>query len=292
MMFSQGEDIAKQFAGAQTAKMAQRAGACASTLKPYFHVSNRYVLKKFEMILFPYRRVMKKASWAREDQKEPVADPNAPDLYLPLMSCITFVLLVGLLEGRGGKFTPDILGHVMSITLALLAVEVIAIYVTVRALKGTPLGWLDATAYCGYKYVPLCINTLAGLFFGYNAYLWATALTGLSYSLFVFKTLSAASFTPPGNASQFQETTAAKHKVAALVIAIVEFLLLFVHGHAGSSRLATVVSAGLATMKPAVASTMATAKAAAEAIGGGDPLPSSAGDDALEAISKFAASKD
>jgi hypothetical protein len=224
MMMGGGEDMAKQFAGAQTAQMAERAGACAKMLKPYFRVSNRYVLKKFEMVLFPCRRVFKKETWKREEEKEPLADANAPDLYLPLMACITFVLIIGWLEGKGGQFTPDVLGHIMSISLALLAVEVVAIYVAVRAVKGVPLGWFDTIAYCGYKYVPLCINVLCGVTFGYYGYLGATLATGASYALFSFHTFSAAAFAPAGDAAQFPPAVAATHKLVAIIIAAIEFL--------------------------------------------------------------------
>ena len=254
-------------------------------LKPYFRVSNRYVLKKFEMVLFPCRRVFKKETWKREEEKEPLADANAPDLYLPLMACITFVLIIGWLEGKGGQFTPDVLGHIMSISLALLAVEVVAIYVAVRAVKGVPLGWFDTIAYCGYKYVPLCINVLCGVTFGYYGYLGATLATGASYALFSFHTFSAAAFAPAGDAAQFPPAVAATHKLVAIIIAAIEFLLLFVHGYAGSSRLAAAraVAAAVAAASKPVAAAVAAAGGAADAAGGGEPSA------ATDAIAKFAA---
>lgn len=36
----------------------------------------------------------------------PSGDINAPDLYLPLMSFITFVLITGLLKGTKEKWVP------------------------------------------------------------------------------------------------------------------------------------------------------------------------------------------
>ena len=251
-----GEDMAKQFAGAQTQELQQRAGACAKVLKPYFRVSNRYVIKKVEMLLFPCRRVLKKDTWQREVGKDPSGDANAPDLYLPLMACITFVLLVGFLDGRRGDFTPDVLGSIMTKSLGLLALEVVAIYVAVRVFKGVPLGWFDVAAYGGYKYLPLCINMLCGLAAGYNGYLGAAVGTGVSYAIFYYQTISAAAFTPPGD-GQFATSVASKQKLVAAAIAGAEFLLMFVHGYLGSSRLA------YETVATAVAAVAATATAAA-----------------------------
>lgn len=37
----------------------------------------------------------------------PIYDVNAPDLYLPLMSLITYVLSVGLLEGTKLRCAPS-----------------------------------------------------------------------------------------------------------------------------------------------------------------------------------------
>jgi hypothetical protein len=41
----------------------------------------------------------------------PIHDENAPDLYIPLMAVITYVLLVGLLKGTRMRFTPEVRGR-------------------------------------------------------------------------------------------------------------------------------------------------------------------------------------
>ena len=50
--------------------------------------------------------------------ERPVADANAPDLYVPLMSFITFVLVTGYAKGSAaalnagaGKFSPEVSSH-------------------------------------------------------------------------------------------------------------------------------------------------------------------------------------
>lgn len=47
----------------------------------------------------------------------PVCDENAPDLYLPTMAFITYVLCMGLVKGMLKEFHPDVLVMVTSSTL-------------------------------------------------------------------------------------------------------------------------------------------------------------------------------
>lgn len=38
----------------------------------------------------------------------PVDDVNAPDLYIPLMALVSFILMNGLVSGMGMKFHPEV----------------------------------------------------------------------------------------------------------------------------------------------------------------------------------------
>jgi protein transport protein YIF1 len=60
------------------------------SLKPYFNVSTSYVLRKLQLLIFPWRhkpwsRQMRRneVSAAVEGYKPPREDINAPDLYIP-----------------------------------------------------------------------------------------------------------------------------------------------------------------------------------------------------------------
>ena len=60
------------------------------TLKPFFNVSTSYVVRKLQLLLFPWRhkpwsRQMRRneVSGATEGYKPPREDINAPDLYIP-----------------------------------------------------------------------------------------------------------------------------------------------------------------------------------------------------------------
>ena len=72
-------------------------------IKDYFDVTNRYVLNKLRIILFPF--TLKTDDWKRQGMTyefsnegtmvTPRGDLQAPDMYIPLMSFVTFILLVG-----------------------------------------------------------------------------------------------------------------------------------------------------------------------------------------------------
>mmetsp|Transcript_1509 Transcript_1509/g.1005 ORF Transcript_1509/g.1005 Transcript_1509/m.1005 type:complete len:118 (+) Transcript_1509:201-554(+) len=88
-------------------------------LKDYFDVTNSYVLKKLRAIILPF--TIKKDDWKRqysgcEFQDEvltPRSDLQAPDLYIPTMAFVTFILLTGANQAMGsiplfgGATVPD-----------------------------------------------------------------------------------------------------------------------------------------------------------------------------------------
>jgi len=161
------------------------------------------------MVLFPFRV----KTWQRKGGLEagvdgavggdgrstPLSDDNAPDLYLPLMAFVTFVLLTGLLKGIGMRFHPEVLSSVMQWCLVGAALEVAALWTAlymlsiagfatvsvlevalVRVRRGchapppppppVPVPQLDLVSLTGYKYVGLVVNTLVGLAGGRGAY--------------------------------------------------------------------------------------------------------------------------
>ena len=77
---------------------------------------------------------------------------NAPDLYIPLMSFVTYILLSGYVHGTSGHFNPDVIGNVGTYCLVLQSFEIGLITFALYLLQAScPL--LDLVAYTGYKYV-------------------------------------------------------------------------------------------------------------------------------------------
>lgn len=168
-----------------------------SHLKGYFNVSTSYVFNKIRLLLFPYThkswtRLVKRSpqSGQMEGHRPPREDLNAPDLYIPLMSLITYVLLIGLQLGlkdagnlSGNKdnllngvktpvvaplaksFSPDVLGMTFSSAIAFMVVEVLILLFSLYMMSvhsNTLI--LDLVSYSGYKYIGIIFTVLAKIF--------------------------------------------------------------------------------------------------------------------------------
>ncbi|KAJ2901160.1 Transport protein yif1 [Coemansia aciculifera] len=129
-------------------------------LKHYFDVSNIYVLSKLRMLVFPWMQ----KSWhryAERDQtgqvvgyKSPREDTNSPDLYIPVMALVSYIIAIGLIIGRLGVFHPEDLGYTASSALGVIVFEVLLIKMFCYLLNvGSELQFLDIVAMSGYKFV-------------------------------------------------------------------------------------------------------------------------------------------
>lgn len=188
----------KQFVQSSVAKYLPGAVALWNSLHFYFHVDNKYVQRKLKRILFPFTH----KQWERRQSSQPldanasgpsfaapVEDDNAPDLYIPLMAFITYVLAMGLLKGIGMKFHPEVLSQVMSSTLVVVILEVVLTRGALYLLSVSSAGLLDLVAYSGYKYVGLVVNLMVGIFLGRTGYYLALLYTGGCMLFFMMNTL-------------------------------------------------------------------------------------------------------
>lgn len=148
-----------------------------SKLKYYFAVDTAYVGKKLGMLMFPYTH----GDWAiKYDQDEPVApryEVNAPDLYIPVMAFVTYVLVSGVVLGVQNRFTPEQLGIQASTALVWIVIELLAIMLSLYVMNlSTELKYMDILAYTGYKYVGMIFTLIGGLLFEsagyYGLLLW------------------------------------------------------------------------------------------------------------------------
>jgi len=201
-MMNVAESMGKDFLQKGWAKAIPGLERSMIGLRPYFAVDNGYVKRKMIKVLFPfiYR------DWARQETMEqtpdghisyalPIHDQNAPDLYIPSMALLTYVLLCALCYGNAGKFDPEVLPDVLSKCLVSQILEVIAIRIGFYMMVA-PVSILDLLSYTGYKYLGLSVNMLSGLtmgnFFGlghrsyYFTYLW----TATAVSYFILKVMA------------------------------------------------------------------------------------------------------
>lgn len=144
--------------------------------KYYFAVNHRYVLRKLSLILVPFVN----RTWGRQRGLDggnfggapsddgtcylpPRDDLNAPDLYIPVMSFVTYVLVVGFVFGTRNAFTAEVLANYFSRGLGVLSMEVLVIKLLLYLINARPTPWLDVIAYRGYKFVGVVLTIVFGL---------------------------------------------------------------------------------------------------------------------------------
>lgn len=69
-------------------------------LKYYFSVDNKYVVNKLRLIFFPFTQSDWSLKYDHDNPVQPRYDINAPDLYIPTMAYITYVVLAGMVLGK------------------------------------------------------------------------------------------------------------------------------------------------------------------------------------------------
>ncbi|XP_064149656.1 protein YIF1B isoform X3 [Loxodonta africana] len=159
-------------------------------LKYYFAVDTVYVGKKLGLLVFPYLHQDWEVQYQQDTPVAPRFDINAPDLYIPAMAFITYVLVAGLALGTQDRFSPDLLGLQASSALAWLALEVLAILLSLYLVTiNTDLTTIDLVAFLGYKYVGMISGVLTGLLFGKIGYYLVLGWCCTSIFVFMIRTL-------------------------------------------------------------------------------------------------------
>ena len=126
-------------------------------LRTYFKVDHQYVLFRFLNIVFPFKPLLK-------NQGENKMGTEF-DLYIPLMSFLTYILLVGLKSGKMKTFHPDVLGFTASFALFIYIVQflVLSLFLYLNNV-GSYVAWMDLIAIIGYMFVGGVLNTFLDLF--------------------------------------------------------------------------------------------------------------------------------
>ncbi|XP_038046473.1 protein YIF1B-like isoform X1 [Patiria miniata] len=162
-----------------------------SKLKYYFAVDTTYVAKKLAILLCPFTHTEWTIGYNQQD--EPVApryEVNAPDLYIPVMGFVTYILLAGVALGRQDKFSPEQLGIQASTALVWLIIEIVAVLLTLYIMNiHTALRKLDLVAFCGYKYVGMIVCVLASILFQSLGYYIALLYSSISIMFFLVRNM-------------------------------------------------------------------------------------------------------
>ena len=146
-------------------------------LKHYFNVSNSYVLNKLALVLFPWRH----KPWTRQQTRltatsatasgqlmqqqyssmflPPRDDLNSPDMYIPVMAFVTYILLSAMLAGFRGSFHPELLGSITTTAIAVIVFEIVCLKLAMYILSiSNDSQLLDLVAYSGYKFVGIILT--------------------------------------------------------------------------------------------------------------------------------------
>lgn len=157
-------------------------------LKYFFAVDTAYVAKKLGLLVFPYTHQNWEVQYSRDVPLPPRQDLNAPDLYIPTMAFITYVLLAGMALGIQKRFSPEVLGLCASTALVWVVMEVLALLLGLYlATVRSDLSTFHLLAYSGYKYVGMILSVLTGLLFGSDGYYVALAWTSSALMYFIVR---------------------------------------------------------------------------------------------------------
>jgi hypothetical protein len=158
------------------------------------------VLNKLFLVLFPWRH----KPWSRKQGMgangregsflPPKDDLNSPDMYIPIMSLVTYTFLSTLIAGLRGQFQPELFGYTASTALVSVALEIGLLKLGCYLLNiSNESQLLDLTAYSGYKFVgiiaTICTAEIAnggqgtGGWVGWTVFLY----TFLANSLFLVR---------------------------------------------------------------------------------------------------------
>ena len=199
-----------------TARMIPGLEKLMRQLRGYFAVNNKYVKRKMMRVLFSFcyrdwQRLTVDSNHTSPDgglaYAPPINDDNALDLYLPLMSLITYVLLCGLCYGTSGQFDPEVLPDVTTRCILIQIVEVLLFRLGFYMMQSSAnagvankssaagLTFMDLFAITGYKYLGLTLNMFVGYSLSlalvsggqkgyYGTFLWTA--TAASYFMLKF----------------------------------------------------------------------------------------------------------
>ncbi|XP_058077838.1 uncharacterized protein LOC131226141 isoform X3 [Magnolia sinica] len=165
----------------------------------------------------------------RLSYKPPIYDINAPDLYIPLMAFVTYVVLAGFSLGLLGKFSPEALS--LQFTKGLLGwfLQVALLKVLLYSLGSGEAPLLDIIAYAGYAFTGMSVAVLAWIFWSY-AYYFMMPWMCICMAVFLVKTVKRVLFAEVRSHDKHSSI----HHYLLLFMAVSQFPLFFWLGNVGS----------------------------------------------------------
>lgn len=147
------------------------------TVQQYFNVTHGYVLRKILWQLVPLQSIKKKKfgdgdlatghkDWTVRSFHGIEMELEEPDLYIPTMGFITYIVLCGVVRGIQEQFSSDTLSATMSFAVAALVLETTTTKIALFMTGAVNASTMDLVAVLGYKFFYLSLQLLIGLILG------------------------------------------------------------------------------------------------------------------------------
>lgn len=161
-----------------------------TALKYYFAVDTNYVFAKLALLFFPFTHKDWSVKYEQDVPLQPRYEKNAPDMYIPSMAFLTYVVMAGLVLGTQERFSPEQLGILASSALAWGLMELVVHTISLYVMNlDTSLSTLDLLAYCGYKYVGINAALVVSLVFRRLGYYAMLLYFSVSLAFFLTRSL-------------------------------------------------------------------------------------------------------
>jgi hypothetical protein len=128
--------------------------------RDYFNVNHQFVAKKLSFHVVPAVK-LKTDSYQFNDNGVKVRELCDPDLYIPLMSFMTYVIVIGLKKGvDGNDFHPEYLNTCATFAIVLTMLEVVGAKVAFYICGFPQIPFLHLFSLAGGKFVNLVLHTV------------------------------------------------------------------------------------------------------------------------------------
>ncbi|XP_078181210.1 uncharacterized protein LOC144574973 isoform X2 [Carex rostrata] len=157
--------------------------------------------------------------------KPPIYDINAPDLYIPFMAFVTFIILAGFSLGFMGKFTPEALSMQFTRAAVGWVLQIAVLKSILSSLGSSEVPFLDVASYSGYAFAGLSVTVIMRLIWG-SSYYFIMPWMSLCMGIFLVKTTRRIIFTEARN----YERHSSRQHYLLLFVAIAQFPFFFLLG--------------------------------------------------------------
>jgi len=157
-------------------------------INAYFLVDTDYIAYKLKTLMFPFKKNLYPSN--KELRAPPNVNKEMPDLYIPLMSFLTFIVLTIALRGVNQENAFD--GFFTSImhNVGFFTCEFFVYISLIQTFsKDNMLNYIDFTALLGYRYFSLCLCLLAKAFLPKIFSFLYVIGSGLTFGYFLIKSL-------------------------------------------------------------------------------------------------------